>query len=320
MKKKTIVVIYYGDDWTNKIPLQKALPTKTSFEDWHERGLKSNCHLFRASIKWYDDKKNVFEKAWAYRNKKWIKVSGPIKPDMIFDKIAGKRNYELLDKKLKICEKIKVFNYPLFRTILDNKLSQYVFLQEFMPKSYLATNEKELKAVTAKISTTKIVIKPLFGSGGFGIIIDEKTKALRHKFQFPVLVQEFINSRRGIPGFSRQKELADLRMVYMNHKLIYALSRIAKEGSLFTNFHQGATAILVPKKFIPRKAMKTASNIVKKLSVFPEANYSLDFIFTEKEKPLLIEMNTTPGFDLLNIVGNEKIKERNFQELLDIIN
>ena len=105
-------------------------------------------------------------------------------------------------------------------------------------------------------------------------------------------------------------------MVFMNHSLVYALSRIAKKDSLFTNFHQGASAVLVPKRFIPANAIAMSKKILKKLSVFPEAHYSLDFIFTNSGKPVFIEMNTTPGFDLLHIVGDEKIKNNHFKEFL----
>ena len=105
----------------------------------------------------------------------------------------------------------------------------------------------------------------------------------------------------------------------MNHKLIYALSRIAQNGSLFTNFHQGATAVLVSDKFISKKLKEISQKIVDKLSIFPEANYSLDFMFDDSGKPILVEMNTTPGFDLLNIVGDEKIKDKNFKEFIKII-
>lgn len=320
MKRRNVVVIYYGDDWKKKIPMKNALPTKVSFEDWHERGLRHGVEMYRASLKWYDVKKNIFKKTWAYRNKKWIKIRKPIKPDMIFDKVMGKRNYQLFDYKMEISKKTKLFNNPLFRISVDNKLAQYLLMKEFMPKSYLATNKKELIKALPKIKTDKVVIKPLHGSGGFGIVIDKKNKVLNKRFVYPVLVQEFIKSERGIPGFSKKNEVADLRMIFMNHRLIYALSRIAKKGSLFTNFHQGATAVLVPKKYIPQKTIKMANSILNKLKIFSEANYSLDFIFTNSGKPLLVEMNTTPGFDLLHIVGDEKIKERNFKELINIIN
>jgi len=318
MQTKKIVVIYSGDDWNKEIPIASD-STRTSFQDWHEKGLQNNIEFYRASIQWFDEKNLSFSKAWAYRNNKWIKVTSPIKPDMIFDKVAGSHDYALFDWKMKLTQNIKVFNHPLFRTIADNKLSQYLILGEFMPQSFLATNEVELQSVAKKIQSEKIVIKPIYGSGGAGIIIDEKEKALTMPIVYPVFVQEFIVSQKGIPGFSEKDEVSDLRLIFMNHKLVYALSRIAKKGSLFTNFHQGATAVLVPEKFIPANVTNVAEKIIAKLSVFPEANYSLDFIFTNSGKPLLVEMNTTPGFDLLHIVGDEKTKNKNFKEFISIL-
>ena len=315
---KKVVVIYYGDDWKKEVPFL-SIPTRESFQDWHIRGLKNNIEMYRASFEWYDGKRNVFKKSWAYRNGRWIKINKPIKPNLIFDKIKGSWDYSLFDKKMKIMSKVKIFNNPLFRTILDNKLSQYIIFNEFMAESFLANNDTELAHALKKIKSPKVVLKPLYGSGGFGITINEKDEVFGQKITYPVFVQEFIKSTRGIPGFSKNKEVSDLRMIFINHRLIYALSRVAKKGSLFTNFHQGATAILVPEKSIPTKAKEVAKKIVKKLSIFSEANYSLDFIFTDSGKPILVEMNTTPGFDLLNIVGNEKIKERNFQEFIKII-
>jgi len=316
---KKLVVIYNKNDWNEKIPLKNSPKTRESFEDWHERGLKSNIEVYRACIDWYDEKANLFKKAWAYRGKKWRKVNAPIKPDLIFDKIAGKYDYSMFDFKMDVSKKVKVFNHPLFRTMLDNKLAQYLYLGEFMPISFLATNKKELEAALKKIKSHKVVIKPLYGSGGAGITIEEKRKIKINKILFPVLVQEFIKSDKGIPGFSKRKEVADLRMIFINHELIYTLSRIAKKGSLFTNFHMGATATIVPTKSIPNSIMKMTKKIIKKLSIYPEANYSLDFIFTNTGKPILVEMNTTPGFDLLHIVGDEKTKEKHFKKFIKII-
>lgn len=318
MKSKNVVVIYNGDDWNDEVPI-KSNPTRQEFQNWHERGLINGINMYRSNLDWYDRKKNIFKRSWAFRNKKWIKIDKPIKPDLIFDKIAGKYDFALFEKKMDINARVRIFNNPLFRTIFDNKLSQYIILEEFMAQSFLANNRNELKNIISRIKSSKIVLKPLYGSGGFGIIIADKKDIFNNKIVYPVLVQEFIKSNKGIPGFSQGKEISDLRMIFMNHKLIYALSRIAKKGSLFTNFHQGATAILVPNKFIPSSANKLAKKIIEKLSIFPEANYSLDFIFTDSGKPILVEMNTTPGFDLLNIVGNEKIRSKNFKEFLRVV-
>lgn len=317
---KNLVVIYYGDDWDKDMPFEKSPVTKASFEDWHERGLRKNIAMFRASLSWYDQKNNRFDKAWAYRDKKWIKITDPVRPDIIFDKIGGKHDYELFDKKMAAAEKVEMFNHPLFRTMLDNKLAQYLYFGEFMPKSYFATNAAELATALAKIKTEKVVVKPLYGSGGFGISISEKGQFNGASVEFPVLVQEFIRSEHGIPGFSQRNEVSDLRMIFINHKFIYALSRIAKTGSLFTNFHQGATAVLVPETTIPNSVRQVAKKITDKLSVYPKANYSLDFIFTNSDQPFLVEINTTPGFDLLHLVGDEKTKEKHFNSFAKILN
>ena len=312
---KKIVVIYFSDDWKKKIPIKNEL-TRKAFQDWHERGEEKNIGLFRASIKWYDSKKNVFRKAWAFRDGKWIKIKKPFKPDLIYDKICSKRDYELFEKKIKIAQKVKVLNNPIFRTITDNKIAQYMLFREYMPDSFIVSNKKELDSALNKISSKKAVVKPLYGSGGFGIIIDEKKKIKKTSFIYPVLVQEFIISNKGIPGFSKKREISDLRLVFMSHKLRYALSRIAKKGSLFTNLHQGASGVMVPKDKIPKSINNMVKNIIKRLSVFPYAQYSLDFVFADSGRPYLIEMNTTPGVDLITVLGDEKIKRENFEDFI----
>jgi len=315
---KNIVVIYWGDDWNRSVPISNEI-TRHSFEEWHDLGLKRGIAMYRSSIEWYDTRKNVFTKAWAFRNGKWIKIKREIKPHLIYDKIAGKYDFAAFEKKLHLSNHAKMFNNPLFRMMVNNKLSQYAILGEFMPESFVAMDKKDLAMVFSKIKSKKIVVKPLYGSGGKGIVIDEKEKAARKKYNYPVLVQEFIVSEKGIPGFSKKKEISDLRLVYMNHKLEYALSRIAKRGSLFTNLHQGASGVLVPKKYIPREVIRITRSVINKLSIFPESQYSLDFIFSNSGKAYLVEMNTTPGIDLITALGNERVKQENFEAIINLV-
>ncbi len=316
---KKIITIYYNDDWDKEGDPINSVPTRKSFEDMHERGVKKGVEMYRASINWYDLEKGLFNKSWAYRDGRWIKSEEPIKPDLVFDKVGGIRDYELFDLKMRMSKDIKIFNHPLFRVLCDNKLAQYMMLGEFMPKSFLAINESEFDEMIEKVSSEKVVLKPLYGSGGFGILITEKNDINKNTIEYPVLIQEFIENERGIPGFSNEGDVADLRMVFFNHKLRYAISRVAKKGSLFTNFHQGANAVMVPEDKIPENAKKIAEKIVNKLIVFKEAQYSLDFMFTKDNKPLLIEMNTTPGVDLLKEFGDEKLWEENFDDLVSLV-
>jgi len=212
-----------------------------------------------------------------------------------------------------------LFNSPLFRATFNNKLSQYVMFGEFMPFSQIANNKEELKKTITESPSQKIVIKPLYGSGGFGIFIGEKKKALSEKYIYPVLVQEFIVSEKGIPGISQKDEVADLRMVYQGGKMAYALSRIAKSGSLFTNLHQGAAGKMIPKEMIPECLNDMAEKINKKILIFQNAQYSLDFIFDNDGRPYFVEMNTTPGIDLVTLLGDEKTKQENFESITDLL-
>lgn len=318
MKNKNIVVIYSGDDWDKEIPISSE-PTRKNFEDWHERGEKIGISFFRSSIHWFDLEKGYFIKGWAYRNKKWLKIEEPIFADMIYDKVYSKYDYELFSLKLAISQKIKMFNHPLSRTSLDNKLTQYLILKEFMAPSFLATNQEEFLKEIEKISTKKVVVKPLYGSGGNGIVIEEKEKINIKDLVFPVLLQEFILSEKGIPGFSEKNEVSDLRMIFINHKFIYALSRIAKNGSLFTNFHQGATAAFVPEEKIPSQIYSIVEKIIDKLKIFSETQYSLDFIFNNSGEPILVEINSNPGGDLLHMLGSEELKEKFFTTFANLI-
>jgi glutathione synthase/RimK-type ligase-like ATP-grasp enzyme len=315
---KNVVIMYAGDDWEKEVPITNK-GTRLAIQDWMTRAEKAKVSLYRASIKWYDLEKNVFTKAWTFRSGIWQKVETEISADLIYDKVLSKYDFALLDFKLKMTEKTLLFNPPLFRAVFNNKLSQYVMFGEFMPFSQIVNNKKELNNSIKKSPGEKIVVKPLYGCGGLGIFIGEKNEALKKEFKYPVLLQEFILSEKGIPGISQQPETSDLRLVYQGGELVYALSRIAAKGSLFTNLHQGATGKMVARDLIPTNLKKIAEKINQKIAVFPEVQYSLDFIFDNNCRPYLVEMNTTPGIDLITLLGDEKTKQANFDFIKNLL-
>ncbi|NTV40754.1 MAG: ATP-grasp domain-containing protein [Candidatus Moranbacteria bacterium] len=317
-KERNIVVIYTGDDWEKKIPITYE-KTRKAFEKWQTMALEKNIQMYRASIEWYDSEKNLFTKAWAFREGEWKKMKKEIVPDLIYDKTPGAKEHELYEIKLAMNSRAVVFNSPFFRMMVDNKLSQYAMFSEYMPETLVVSNKNELREDIEKIVTTKIVAKPLQGSGGFGIVIGSKEDILKESFTFPILLQEFIQNDNGIPGFSNEGELADLRITYIDHKPLYALSRVAKNGSLFTNMHQGATSMRVPLEKIPENVQKMASGIVAKLKIFSRAQYSLDFFFAEDGKPYFIEMNSVPGLCLIEDLNDEQLQKKDFESFMKMM-
>lgn len=315
---KKVVIMYAGDDWKKEIPISNE-GTRMAIQDWMIRAEKAGIGLYRASIKWYDIEKNVFTKAWTFSNGSWKKVEAEIFADVIYDKVLSRYDFSLLDFKSKIAGKTKLFNDPLFRTTFNSKLSQYIMFGEFMPVTQIVNNDDEFKKEIEKIPAGKIVVKPLYGNGGFGIFIGDKEDAKKQNYSFPILIQQFILSQKGIPGISTDEEVSDLRMVFQEGKIAYALSRIAAPGSLFTNLHQGATGKMIDVKDIPEIVNEMAEQINKKISIFPNAQYSLDFIFDNDGRPFFIEMNTCPGIDLVTILADEKTKQENFNAIKNLL-
>lgn len=313
---KNIVVLYNLEtEWDEKAPLKNSPETRASFEDFYDFSRALGFNFFRADIAWFDKEHGYFEKAWTFDRGRWQHVETPVIPNAVFDKIAGKYDYELFPLKTEMQKMFPIVNPPLFRALFDNKLAQYLAFAEHMPISFLAEDEDHFKKNLKSVSTKKVVIKELHGSGGKQVSIREKDNLKIENPAYPLLLQEFIETA-GVPGVSASGDIADLRLVYVGHELTYALSRIAKSGSLFTNLHQGARAEIVPLEKIPSACLIMAERINQKLSLFANVNYSLDFMFTREDAPLFIEMNTTPGFDLLRLVGTPAIKENYYRKLL----
>jgi len=131
-------------------------------------------------------------------------------------------------------------------------------------------------------------------SGGKDVLILKKKEALqkinpKHLW----LVQEFIDSSRGIPGFSRG--FHDLRLVFVNEKLLYALMREPAKGKLLANLAQGGSLAIVPLDKIPKSVYPIIKQANQILETFNPRIYSIDLMFDEKKHPWVVELNSMPG-------------------------
>ncbi len=314
MPNKNAIVIYSGDDWASEQPETGSETTTQALAEWCTFGLQNKINVYRAEIHWYDEQAKVFTKAWTFTAGSWKKITQPITPNVVIDKTAGAQGVEIMALKMALTQTCRMVNHPLFRSLLGSKAAQYLCLGEFMPRSYIASNSRELTEACSQLTAGRVVVKPLHGSGGFGIVIDTPLEIMKkNDITFPVLVQEFKDNTIGVPGFSKAPGLADLRIIFSNHQMIYALSRQAKEKSLFTNIHQGAQAQKVPLAAIPKSVMKITRAIDQRLSFFPYALFTLDFLFDDQERPWLMELNTSPGLDIIYLTGSPSDRAKFFQ-------
>lgn len=141
-----------------------------------------------------------------------------------------------------------------------------------------------------------VVVKPLFGSNGIGIIrVDSKDMAHRifralELGRYVFYIQEFIPHRD-----------EDIRVFVAGGKVVSAMLR--KGNSWKTNIYQGA----VPIPFDPPQNLRELSLFISELL---KADYlGIDFIFSEDGKLYVLEVNGIPGWRGLQSVTEERIAD-----------
>jgi glutathione synthase/RimK-type ligase-like ATP-grasp enzyme len=287
--KKSIFILYQGDDWATTVPGHTDAQ-EFGYTAWGTLCEKQGIDLLRGSLAWF--KNGAFTKMWRFENGKWKKVAKKVKPNVIYDKCSlydrktGKLVTEVLEKKQEVEKYFTLVNDTEFTNLFDNKLYQSVIFHQYMPDSHLVQAGETVR----KSGADPIVLKGFYGSGGKKVTI---SSALSVRADRKMLQQEFIHA-------THKGTLQDIRIVFVGEKPVYALTRIAKKRSLYTNFHQGARI-----EFLDLKKLKNVLAITKKIVVqlrpFQKKVFSLDFLIdSKKRKPLLVEINSMPGLDVFS--------------------
>jgi len=289
---KKVMILFGKSDWGKSKPFANS-DYQYSYEYFYDLCQTSGIQMYRASYEWYDYEKHIFKHAWIFEGKggRWKKVNN-IKPDLIYDKTKARA--EVYFKKELISKAYPFINKLGFTQLIDDKLTTSLLFKKWSKKSWVIENKKDLKKFLPQIKTRLAVLKPLIESGGKGIQILSTTEILKKaKLGCPYLLQEFIDSSKGVPGVSQG--MHDLRLVFINNEVIYSYIREPQKGSYLANLAQGGKLILVPKNKLPKPLfpiIKEANEIFK---TFTNRIYTIDFMFDEKKCPWVVELNSMPG-------------------------
>lgn len=289
---KKVLILFGRSNWKKSKPFNNK-DYQYSYEYFYSLCQKNGMQMYRASYKWYDYDKNIFKHAWIFKGKggEWKKINN-IKPDIIYDKT--KARMEVYFKKELIAEEYSFINDLNFTRIIDDKFITSLLFKKWSKKSWIAENNDDLKNILPRIATNKVVTKPISESGGEDIWINNKKGILREiKINQACIVQDFIDSSKGVPSVSNK--MHDLRLVFVNNKIIYAYIREPSKGSYLANLAQGGSLKIVPLEKLP----KTLNPIIKQANdifqTFDPRIYSIDFMFDKNEKPWVVELNSMPG-------------------------
>jgi glutathione synthase/RimK-type ligase-like ATP-grasp enzyme len=246
--------------------------------------------------------KGFVNKYWIFEEK-WKKKSKKIKADLFYDKFPVTKKGIALKKEL--TKEKKLFNIYTLEEFCKDKLAQAKKFPKMSPKTILVKNKNDLEKAKKEIIAERIILKPRYGRGGFGIkIINKKQKP---KLSTEYIAQEFIDTIRGLPS-KKINGVHDLRAIIINGFIAFSYVRVPRKG-LLANLHQGGKAIKfnAPKKV--RNKIKEIDSFMKK---FGKRVYSADFFYS-KGKYYLVELNSKPGFDVSGKYGFAKEENKFFR-------
>lgn len=304
---KSILIMYGREDWRNQQPLLTNDLNK-NYNIWGQVAKRHKVELLRSCIYWFNGQK--FIKYWRFnKENKWTKCKRSILPTIVYDKAksyhnsTSRLNLERLEIKHQLIKVVSTVNIPQFSRLIDNKLYQTVIFDKWMPESRLMRAGEIIK----NPSRHRIVIKKTAGVSGAKIFITNK-KIIKIK-QLSI-EQDFVD-------YSKKEPARDYRIVFMGSKPQYVTSRVAREGSFFTNERKGGNKEVLKLKDV-KDLIEISKHLIKPLKVFPKYLVGFDFMRDAKKKhPFLVAAHSVPRVEFDEPALLEKYYENLTSYLLE---
>ena len=176
-----------------------------------------------------------------------------------------------------ISKKVKIINHPFAVRNVSEKLFSINFMQ-YMPPTLVSENLDEIKNFFKKHKS--VVVKPINGFGGNNVILLKSFAA--NKIQKLLKIHNHLFFQKFLPGVSK----GDKRVFIIKGKIVGAISRLPKKGSILSNMSKGAKARLTK---LTDKEIK-ASKVIGKLLIKNKIYFAgIDFV----QEKLIGDINVT---------------------------
>ncbi|EDY86328.1 glutathione synthase [gamma proteobacterium HTCC5015] len=172
----------------------------------------------------------------------------------------------------------------------------------FLPVTHVSKNKEYLKRMIAESPTERMILKPLDGSGGRGVIVLERDA----KENTNSLLDFYINTRSDTSNYVILQEYiegaheGDVRVLMLNGKPIGAYQRKPSDGDLRANIHVGGTA----HKY---KLTESQRHVCKKVGPRLAAD-GLYFVGLDMIGDKILEVNVMNPGGITNINRLNKVK------------
>ncbi len=165
-----------------------------------------------------------------------------------------------------ISNKVKIINHPFAVRNISEKLFS-INLMRYMPPTLISENLSEIKSFFKK--NKAVVAKPINGFSGNNVILMKTFNS--SKIRKLIKTNNHLFFQKFLPGVAK----GDKRVFIIKGKIVGAISRIPKKGSILSNMSKGAKAKLTK---LTRKEVNV-SKVIGKLLVKNNIYFAgIDFV------------------------------------------
>lgn len=181
--------------------------------------------------------------------------------------------------------------------ICRDKLKTANMFKQYSKKTSLIKPDN--LSILSEFKTPLVVLKPRFGLSGWGVKVLSKNSITPEMVETEeYIVQELIDSSKGIPGLTTQRH--ELRMYVFNGIVKTAYIRLPAKDSYLSNISQGATEQQIPMFNIPQSAFDLVETVDQQFDQNLSRIYTVDVMF-ENGTPFIVELNDSPGMPDISV-------------------
>ena len=226
----------------------------------------------------------------------WLLYNGKPFPkyDIVLVRPSILSNIELHAALIKQLEMSGILHFNRYVPILNskNKIKTMQILDHYgipIPKTVVLQRPEDLKQAVKAVGGFPLIVKRPFGTFGEGVVILESMRALQSflAWRRPMyLLQQYIKHSKG----------KDIRVFVVNGKVVGTMMRSAKKGEFRSNIELGGKGQSVE---ITDEEIAISIRSVQALDL----NYGGVDIMRGKNGPVVLEVNSNPGFKALEEVS-----------------
>lgn len=226
---------------------------------------------------------NRFEGYWEFDGTTFARKEDAIDLDLIYDKgyfVGDARSTLLNDAEM--------------NRICTDKRATIELFPDLSPKTVEAKDRAALEKILSDWPSPMVVAKPVDGAEAKGVVIGSPAEVLAADHEFPVIVQQYVDTSGGIPGII--DGVGDLRTILVDGEIALTYARSAKPGTLISNVSKGGKEIEVLPENRPAEAMDIAFAVDKTFR--PMSRHRVFCVDCARDADgtwYIIELNSKPG-------------------------